>query len=103
MEDKVVSSPGKWIHKAYGAVMLVVLAIVFLPAGMAGKELRQYCSGLATGTPVAEIRSQAEERGFNFNARDAGQAIIDDDHSMLRPQCQLSFDDQKLTSAIFVD
>jgi hypothetical protein len=79
--------------------MLVVVIVVFMPAILATRELKNYCGQLAIGAPLAELQSQAEAAGYRFSPVVGGRAFVDDVRSFGRPSCNLQFSDQGLVAA----
>jgi hypothetical protein len=91
--------PGKWIHKVWGGLMLAVVIVVFLPAILATRELKNYCGALAIGSPIAEVKAEAEARGYRLSQLVDGRTMIDDVRSFGRPTCTLRFDPGSLLAA----
>lgn len=102
-EEKVLKSPGKWIHLVYGGFFLAILFGVFFPIYQATKKLEQYCGELTPGASFEDLKTQTEARKNNFIPQKNGNVIIDDPRSLRRPACVLFFEDEKLVKSTFIN
>jgi hypothetical protein len=94
--------PGKWIHKAYGSVMLAVLLLAFLPGMTAKKEMKGFCEGLAAGASVAEVKSSAAAHEYEFSPLVDGRALIEDEGNFGPQKCDVRFGTSGLLSAQYI-
>jgi hypothetical protein len=93
--------PGKWIHKVYGAVMLVVVIVAFVP-GIAGKrEMKGFCEALVVGSSVPTVKSQALARNYEFTPMADDQAVVEDEGYFGPQRCELRFGASGLASATY--
>jgi hypothetical protein len=83
-------------RKASGAFVTVVLLggviLAFLPVMTATREIRRFCDGLPLGTPVAELQSQAAQRGFRFEPVVGGHILVEHPRSLGRAYCDVGID-----------
>jgi hypothetical protein len=93
--------PGKWIHKVYGAVMLVVLIFAFVPGILGKKEMKGFCEALAVGSSVPTVKSQALARNYEFTALANDQAVVEDEGNFGPQRCELRFGASGLASATY--
>jgi hypothetical protein len=93
--------PGKWIHKVYGAVMLGVVIVAFVPGMLAKKEMKGFCESLAVGSSVQTLKSQALARNYEFTVLADNQAVVEDEGNYGPQRCELRFGASGLASATY--
>jgi hypothetical protein len=96
-----LDAPGKWIHKVYGAFMLMIIVYAFLPGMSAKKEMKGFCEALPAGTSVAAAQTQAAAHDYAFTVLDSDHAVVDDEGSFGPQKCDLRFDATGLVSSTY--
>ena len=61
--------------------------------------MERFCETLAVGSSPAQVRSQAEERGYRVSSLLEGRAIVHEPRSFGRFTCNLQFGPDGLVSS----
>jgi hypothetical protein len=96
-----VFMPGKWIHKAYGSVILGIVIIAFVPAMVAKKEMKGFCEQLPVGASVSAVQSQVAAHDYNFSLLAGDHAVVDDEGYFGPHRCDVRFGDKGLVSSVY--
>jgi hypothetical protein len=93
-------SQSRKLNMAGLAVLLLLGTLAsWSPLILARWQMHRYCTGLATGTTLAKIQGEAEERGYELLALKDGGTRVHDPRSLGRSICDVHFGPQGMISA----
>lgn len=91
--------PASMSRKVSAAFVFALLLggnlVAFFPAMRASREIRRFCEELRPGTPLAEVRSRADELRYRVEPI-AGGLLVEHSRSLGRAYCTLGFDGKGL-------
>jgi hypothetical protein len=102
---RVASSPARPLHVlGLMAAILGVSALEYVPAMLASRETKAFCSGLAPGTALSEVRARASAAGLAASKLKERSWMLEHPHSIGRAWCVVHFDaDARLSKVVTGD
>jgi hypothetical protein len=92
-----------WVNVPLFIALVVGVGYSFWPFEAAKRQVRGFCEALPVGASMAEVKAQAEVRGYTVSSLDGGGVVVDDESSRGRRRCVLQFGATGLASSRFSD
>ena len=97
----IISSRRKRIGVVLGVFLLAGLGWFFWPFAAGPGQMQSFCSSLEEGTSVAQVQSQAAQRGYRVSSLIEDRAFVHDTGSFGRFTCNLEFGSEGLVSSAY--
>ena len=97
----IISSRRKRIGAVLGVLLLAGLGLFFWPFIAGPGQMQNFCSSLAVGASVAQVRAQSAQHGYRVSSPIEGQVFVHDPKSYGRFTCNVEFGPDGLVSAIY--
>jgi hypothetical protein len=97
----IISSRRKRIGVVLGVLLLVGLGWFVWPFIVGPRQMQSFCSSLAVGSSVAQVRAQAAQHGYRVSSLIEGRAFVHDPRSFGRFTCDVQFGSNGLVSSVY--
>lgn len=97
-----LSSRRKRIGVVIGVLLLAGLGGIVWPFMVGPGRMQSFCSSLAAGAPLAQIRVQAAQHGYRVSSPVEGRAFVHEPRSFGRFTCDLQFGSDGLASSVYL-
>lgn len=97
----MISPRRKRIGVVLGLLLLAGLGWVIWPFIASPSQMESFCSSLATGTSIEQVKAQAAQHGYRVFSLIENRAFVHEPSSFGRFICDLQFGPDGLVSSVY--